>query len=546
MAKLGLGARLYMMAGLAIVAVLLSVAVFLGLKNMSADASDDAARRLDYATGAMRTALSMATLQTAADSAFMHQNQDKASAVAEQLAAVTQGLDDLAGRDLEPAWDAAIADLQNTLQENGNALMTALEGKQFDALPDIAGKIGASTTTLSDLSIEAEASAQGAVAYRTQLLQQATIFSVVLSVIIIVAALAISRSIIKSIRAPIRELLEASRLIQDKQFDAVVLPPADQTEIGQLTLAVKGYLDSEIDSEEKAASLEQSMAESKKRQDARDALIKQLNDNSRDLIAETRRAGDSLVSLSSALDGQAETGEKTAATAGQSAENSMQAVDAVASAATELSASINEISGQVRNALETVNSSVDLANASRERVTALIEQAGAIGAVSDIIRQISEQTNLLALNATVEAARAGDAGKGFAVVASEVKDLARQIETQTEQIAASVRAIQATSRDTAGAMDEIVSSINVMAGVNQSIAASVEEQSAATGEISQTATTTASDVRQINEMIGQVASISAETRSASVDMRQATDSSVQSVTRLRQEVEQFLDGMAKV
>ena len=118
-----------------------------------------------------------------------------------------------------------------------------------------------------------------------------------------------------------------------------------------------------------------------------------------------------------------------------------------------------------------------------DRVSKLAQAAGRIGDVTQLITSIAEQTNLLALNATIEAARAGEAGKGFAVVAQEVKQLAAQTAKATSEISTQIAEMQAATHDSVGAIKEIGGTIGRISEIATTIASAVEEQGAATQEI---------------------------------------------------------------
>jgi hypothetical protein len=219
-------------------------------------------------------------------------------------------------------------------------------------------------------------------------------------------------------------------------------------------------------------------------------------------------------------------------------------VETAAVAAEELSHSIAEISRQLTHTSDIVRLATDEARATDGEIAGLADGAQKIGEVVKLIRDIADQTNLLALNATIEAARAGEAGRGFAVVASEVKSLAVQTAKATEDIANHILAVQ---HSTGGAVEAIRKIATRMQEINQytsAVAAAIEEQNSATGEISHNVASAAQGSGHVVEVLNEVVGAATETRVSAEVVRDASQTVETAVSNLRLEVEDFLKKVA--
>jgi methyl-accepting chemotaxis protein len=180
-----------------------------------------------------------------------------------------------------------------------------------------------------------------------------------------------------------------------------------------------------------------------------------------------------------------------------------------AAAASRVSADTADQGGAVMQAAAVTMEKIAAATSSvSEKMTSLAHRSEEIGKVVNVIQEISEQTNLLALNAAIEAARAGEHGRGFAVVAGEVRRLAERTKGATEEIAGTIASIQEETRETLQVMqdsrtavetgmqetararkslEDIIESSKQVEHQIHLIASAANEQTSASGEISESA-----------------------------------------------------------
>lgn len=235
-------------------------------------------------------------------------------------------------------------------------------------------------------------------------------------------------------------------------------------------------------------------------------------------VTEVRKVMQSLEDMSNSLTASAEELTKMASQVSETAkktshdsdsatsiaQNVASGVQIVATNTEEMVASIKEISRSANESASMSRETSGNAKITNQTIVKLGESSQEIGNVIKVISTIAQQTNLLALNATIEAARAGDAGKGFAVVANEVKELAKQTAKATEEITNKITAIQKDSGAAVSAISHIVDSIEKLNGLSGAIAASVEEQTATTNEVSRVVVESSRGVENIATTVKSV------------------------------------------
>lgn len=232
-------------------------------------------------------------------------------------------------------------------------------------------------------------------------------------------------------------------------------------------------------------------------------------------------------------------------------EQSTSNVNMVASSTEEMTATVNEIAQNAEKARYISEGAVKQSRLASEKMVVLGESARKIGRVTEAITEISEQTNLLALNATIEAARAGEAGKGFAVVANEIKELARQTAAATVDIKNQISEMQTTTATTVEDIEKISSVIFDINNVINGIATAVEEQSAASSEISSNISQASMGIAEVNENVAQstvvVADISRDIVGINQQARQVGEGSGQILqsAKVLAELASHLDGLVK-
>ena len=449
----------------------------------------------------------------------------------------------LAGADIQPAVKADIAKKLEKYQADFSAWAAgALEVARYGAA------MSKTFHEIEPVIVEVEQSVERlyttAEAHETATRGSVSTWMLIAFGVAVVLVCGLSLLIGRSISGALASMVYAMTKLAGGDVKIAIPGLGRKDEIGEMAGAVEVFKTNMIETDRLRAEqqeAEQRQAEQRKA-DMRE-LANAFEGAVGEIVETVSSAATELEASANTLTKAAEQSQSLATAVAAASEEASTNVQSVASATEEMASSVNEISRQVQGSARIAGEAVEQAQKTNSRVSELSKAASRIGDVVELINTIAGQTNLLALNATIEAARAGEAGRGFAVVASEVKALAEQTAKATGEISQQISGIQAATQESVGAIKEISDTIGRMSEISSTIAAAVEEQGAATQEISRNIQQAAQGTQQVSSNITDVQHGATETGSASAQVHSSAKSLSSESNRLKLEVGKFLDSV---
>jgi methyl-accepting chemotaxis protein len=216
------------------------------------------------------------------------------------------------------------------------------------------------------------------------------------------------------------------------------------------------------------------------------AIVKQARSSAEAIAGGARTIAEANAQLSDRTQEQAASLEETSSGMQQLASSARQNADHCGRASRLATASC-EVAGEAAHRMQDAAATMHEIDDRTRRVNEILAA----------VEGIAFQTNILALNAAIEAAQAGHQGRGFAVVAGEVRNLAQRSAEAAREMKALVNAstssvekggvlvaaAEATMKEVAASVQEVMTVIDAIARASHEQSAGVEEISRAIAQV---------------------------------------------------------------
>ncbi len=346
-----------------------------------------------------------------------------------------------------------------------------------------------------------------------------------ISLLSVIAIIAIGLFLVRVITRPIQNLLSASGKVADGDL-TIEIPQTTNDEIGALSAAFSKMI----------FNLRDAMGQVSEATSAVASASAEISSSTEEMSAGAQEQSAQATEVAGAMEEMTATIIENSSNATNTADTAKKAKDA----AEQGGAIVYEAVKGMRRIAEVVHQSANT-------VQTLGNSSEHIGEIISVIDEIADQTNLLALNAAIEAARAGEQGRGFAVVADEVRKLAERTSKATKEIAQMIKEIQTNTKEAVESMakgtkeveegirlaDKAGDSLKDIVTISQKVTEMVAHISTASNEQTKTSESISRNVEGISAVTQETATGISQVARASEDLSNLTDNLLKLVSRFK-------------